>query len=190
MRKKSLKRKMQLFKTFFKKIFVRKAGDNNRGFTRKKGEVDMKKWIWLCLILGLTGCAKEESHTYHKVDESPSPWHEEAALEEDREEEEPVAEEYIEIEDEEEEEDEDRSGVSGTYSSGVFKIYGSGGSSSSGTGGSAGSVPSSQQKPSSSKSKMYTYDPSEYDDPEEYADDAYGVDFDDWDEAYDAWFDY
>ena len=33
-------------------------------------------------------------------------------------------------------------------------------------------------------------DPGDYDDPEEYADDAWGDDFDDWDEAYDYWEDY
>ncbi len=33
-------------------------------------------------------------------------------------------------------------------------------------------------------------DPADYDDPEEYADDAWGEDFDDWDEAYDYWEDY
>lgn len=33
-------------------------------------------------------------------------------------------------------------------------------------------------------------DPEDYDDPEEYADDAWGDDFDDWDEAYDYWEDY
>ena len=33
-------------------------------------------------------------------------------------------------------------------------------------------------------------DPADYDDPEEYADDAWGDDFDDWDEAYDYWEDY
>ena len=34
------------------------------------------------------------------------------------------------------------------------------------------------------------YDPADYDDPEEYADDAWGTDFDDWDEAYEYWEDY
>ena len=33
-------------------------------------------------------------------------------------------------------------------------------------------------------------DPEDYDDPEEYADDAWGDDFEDWDEAYDYWEDY
>ncbi len=33
-------------------------------------------------------------------------------------------------------------------------------------------------------------DPADYDDPEEYADDAWGDDFEDWDEAYDYWEDY
>lgn len=44
---------------------------------------------------------------------------------------------------------------------------------------------------STSKSKKYTEnDPVDYDSPDDYADDAYGVDFDDWDEAYDYWEDY
>lgn len=34
------------------------------------------------------------------------------------------------------------------------------------------------------------YDPADYDDPEEFADDAFGVDYDDWDEAEEAWYDY
>ena len=33
-------------------------------------------------------------------------------------------------------------------------------------------------------------DPADYDDPEEYADDAWGEDFEDWDDAYDYWEDY
>ena len=33
-------------------------------------------------------------------------------------------------------------------------------------------------------------DPADYDDPEEYADDAWGDDYDDWDEAYEAWENY
>ena len=44
-----------------------------------------------------------------------------------------------------------------------------------------------------SGSRTYNYpvnDPADYDDPEEYADDAWGEDFDDWDEAYDYWEDY
>ena len=34
------------------------------------------------------------------------------------------------------------------------------------------------------------HDPADYDSPEDYADDAWGVDFDDWDDAYDYWEDY
>ena len=34
------------------------------------------------------------------------------------------------------------------------------------------------------------YDPADYDDPEEFADDAFGVDYDDWDEAEEAWYEY
>ena len=33
-------------------------------------------------------------------------------------------------------------------------------------------------------------DPADYDDPEDYADDAWGDDFDDWGDAYDYWEDY
>lgn len=33
----------------------------------------------------------------------------------------------------------------------------------------------------------YDYDPDDYDSPEDYADDAWGDDFDDWDDAYDYW---
>ena len=42
----------------------------------------------------------------------------------------------------------------------------------------------------SSSKKTYThkdYDPDDYDSPEDYADDAWGNDFDDWDDAYDYW---
>ena len=48
----------------------------------------------------------------------------------------------------------------------------------------------SGSKSSSSGKKHYMYDPADYDDPEEYADDAWGTDFDDWDEAYEYWEDY
>jgi hypothetical protein len=30
-------------------------------------------------------------------------------------------------------------------------------------------------------------DPMDYDSPEDYADDAWGYDFDDWDDAYEYW---
>ena len=33
-------------------------------------------------------------------------------------------------------------------------------------------------------------DPADYDNPEDYADDAWGSDFEDWDDAYDYWEDY
>lgn len=33
----------------------------------------------------------------------------------------------------------------------------------------------------------YYTDPDDYDNPEDYADDAWGIDFDDWDDAYDYW---
>ena len=45
---------------------------------------------------------------------------------------------------------------------------------------------------SSSKKEYNTlnYDPEDYDDPDEYADDAWDEDFDDYDEAYEYWEDY
>lgn len=146
----------------------------------------MKKIVWIGLILGSVACANPEKETgssYRKIDESPSPWHEEAI-------DEPIQVEEIEEELEKEEDKEevaDDHGVGGTYSSGVFRIYGNGSGSSS-----SSLLPQEVPKQDTSlkKPKTYTYDPSEYDDPEEYADDAYGVDYDDWDEAYDAWFDY
>ena len=48
---------------------------------------------------------------------------------------------------------------------------------------------SSSKKNSSSKKEPF-HDPADYDSPEDYADDAWGVDFDDWDDAYDYWEDY
>lgn len=45
----------------------------------------------------------------------------------------------------------------------------------------------------SSSKKEYNslnYDPEDYDDPDEYADDAWDEDFDDYDEAYEYWEDY
>ena len=44
-----------------------------------------------------------------------------------------------------------------------------------------------------SKKKTYNelnYDPADYDDPDDYAEDAWGEDFDDYDDAYDYWEDY
>ncbi len=51
----------------------------------------------------------------------------------------------------------------------------------------------SSGKTSGSTTRTYNTlnnDPEDYDDLEEYADDAWGDDFDDWDEAYDYWEDY
>ena len=51
----------------------------------------------------------------------------------------------------------------------------------------------SSGKTSGSTTRTYNTlnnDPEDYDDPEEYADDAWGDDFDDWDESYDYWEDY
>ena len=48
--------------------------------------------------------------------------------------------------------------------------------------------------PSSSKgtksNKSMITDPEDYDDPDEYADDAWGIDFDEYDDAYDYWEEY
>ena len=61
--------------------------------------------------------------------------------------------------------------------------YKVGGYSSSSSGGSSGS----------SGKRIYngnSYDPDDYDSPEDFADDAWGNDFDDWDDAYDYWEDW
>lgn len=77
----------------------------------------------------------------------------------------------------------------GTSSSGSTSnrtgISQSGSYSSSGTKtGSGNSASTSAKKPT----RMY--DPYDYDSPEDFADDAWGVDFDDWDDAYDYWENY
>ena len=67
------------------------------------------------------------------------------------------------------------------------------GSSNSGSSKSSGSNSGRSSSGSSSSTTTYNTlwnDPADYDDPEEYADDAYGEDFDDWDDAYDYWEDY
>ena len=43
---------------------------------------------------------------------------------------------------------------------------------------------------SNPKEKPLYNDPADFDDPEEYADEAWGTDFDDWDEAYEYWENY
>ena len=51
----------------------------------------------------------------------------------------------------------------------------------------------SSSKTTSSSKKTYNdleFDPVDYDDPDDYAEDAWGVDFDDYDDAYDYWEDY
>lgn len=47
-----------------------------------------------------------------------------------------------------------------------------------------------QPRRSHYKSDDYEFDPEDYDSPEDFADDAWGHDFEDWDDAYDAWEDY
>lgn len=49
---------------------------------------------------------------------------------------------------------------------------------------------SSSNKHNTSSSGYIDFDPDDYDDPDEYAEDAYDSDFDDWDDAYDYWEDY
>ncbi|MBQ9887128.1 MAG: hypothetical protein IJM37_09755 [Lachnospiraceae bacterium] len=48
---------------------------------------------------------------------------------------------------------------------------------------------SSQEKTTRDYSDLIN-DPADYDNPDDYADDAWGVDFDDWDDAYDFWENY
>lgn len=66
-----------------------------------------------------------------------------------------------------------------------------------GTGSSSGKTTSSSSSgkttSSSSSKKEYNslnFDPEDYDDPDEYADDAWDEDFDSYDEAYEYWEDY
>lgn len=54
-------------------------------------------------------------------------------------------------------------------------------------------TPSSKKKKNSYSTHSYgalTYDPDDYDDPDDFADDAWGDDFDDYDDAYDYWEDW
>lgn len=48
----------------------------------------------------------------------------------------------------------------------------------------------SNKRPGTTVYNEYFHDPADYDTPEDFADDAWGVDFEDWDEAYDYWEDY
>ena len=58
------------------------------------------------------------------------------------------------------------------------------------TGGSGQKPSGSTTKPSTRTYNTLNNDPADYDDPEDYADDAWGDDFDDWGDAYDYWEDY
>lgn len=65
--------------------------------------------------------------------------------------------------------------------------------SSSGSSGSSGGTSGSSGSSGSSGKRIYngnSYDPDDYDSPEDFADDAWGNDFDDWDDAYDYWEDW
>ena len=86
-----------------------------------------------------------------------------------------------------------------TSSGTMTRSYGTGTEGGSATGTNRSSTTSSYSnhvssgKTSGSTTRTYNTlnnDPEDYDDPEEYADDAWGDDFDDWDEAYDYWEDY
>lgn len=63
-------------------------------------------------------------------------------------------------------------------------------SSSSSSHGSSSSYNSHSSSSSSASNHHYNNDPADYDSPEDYADDAWGDDFDDWDDAYDYWENY
>lgn len=78
---------------------------------------------------------------------------------------------------------------SGSSSGGSSSSHGS--SSSYSGHSSSGSSNSHNNHSSSSSSHWYpSNDPDDYDSPEDYADDAWGDDFDDWDDAYDYWENY
>ena len=85
------------------------------------------------------------------------------------------------------------SGKTSTGSSSGSSSSSSSGSSSSGTGSKTTSSSSGKTTSGSSSKKEYNtlnYDPEDYDDPDEYADDAWDEDFDDYDDAYEYWEDY
>ncbi len=86
-------------------------------------------------------------------------------------------------------------GGSSSSSSGSSSSYSSGTSSSTSSAGTGKATSTTSHHSTGKSSDTVTYnelinDPADYDDPEEYADDAWGVDFEDWDEAYDFWEDY
>ncbi|MBO4347777.1 MAG: hypothetical protein J5840_09095 [Lachnospiraceae bacterium] len=67
------------------------------------------------------------------------------------------------------------------------------GKSGSSNSGRSGKTSSYSKTSSSSNYKDYDdleFDPVDYDDPDDYAEDAWGVDFEDYDDAYDYWEDY
>ena len=81
-------------------------------------------------------------------------------------------------------------GSSNTKKNSNSSTYSSGGKTNS-TGGSSSSKKTTNKY--SSEKKTYNAlncDPDDYDSPEDYADDAWGDDFDDWDDAYDYWENY
>ena len=85
------------------------------------------------------------------------------------------------------------SGTSKTNSAYEKKTSSTGSSSSSYSGKTSTTSYSKTSSSGSSKEKDYSdleFDPIDYDDPDEYADDAWEIDFDDYDDAYDFWEDY
>ena len=82
--------------------------------------------------------------------------------------------------------------TSSTYNKNTSSA-GSGSSSSTYSSTSSTSNYSKNSSSSSSKKKDYSdleFDPIDYDDPDDYAEDAWEIDFDDYDDAYDYWEDY
>ena len=80
-----------------------------------------------------------------------------------------------------EEESRRNASSSSSYYSGSRSYYSGSGSSYSGSGS------SSYYSGSGSGSSSLMNDPDDYDNPDDYADDAFGEDFDDWDDAYEYW---
>ena len=71
-----------------------------------------------------------------------------------------------------------------------YKVGGYSPSSSGSTSGSSGSSGGSSGSSGKQIFNGSSYDPDDYDSPEDFADDAWGNDFDDWDDAYDYWEDW
>lgn len=72
-------------------------------------------------------------------------------------------------------------------SSSTSKTYSSTYKSNTGKSNVGSSTAGSSKASSKTSTKSYMNDPMDYDSPEDYADDAWGYDFDDWDDAYEYW---